>query len=433
MMQENPRYFTDGSGRAVYLAGSHVWQSLQDNDVLTGRSGDDPPEAFDFEHYLKILSGNGHNFIRLWRWETPKWSSREKVYYCEQHPWLRSGPGLAADGKPKFDLARFDETYFRRLRERVEAASDLGIYVSVMLFEGAEFQGSDAWTYHPFRAANNINGIDGDTVEGKGIGYTTMRFGAGAEAALEMQRAYVRKLVDTLNDLDNVLYEIGNEIHPSSTEWQYAMIRYIKQYQSTKPKQHPVGMTFQHRGGSNSVLYHSPADWISPKNLPGDSYYSDPPEDYKGKVIVNDTDHLCGHTCGDNIWVWKSFLRGLNPILMEELPDSPTWQDSARFAMGQTIRWAAKINLRGMTPHGELANTKFCLAEPGSEYLVLQPGGQGYLFLDLTGVEGSFAVQWLDLNRDAIVDSASVQGGAKRSFVVPFGGPAVLYLKRSTE
>ncbi|MGE3776134.1 MAG: hypothetical protein AB7F89_03030 [Pirellulaceae bacterium] len=27
---DNPRYFTDGSGKAVYLTGSHVWNTLQD-------------------------------------------------------------------------------------------------------------------------------------------------------------------------------------------------------------------------------------------------------------------------------------------------------------------------------------------------------------------------------------------------------------------
>jgi hypothetical protein len=28
VLTANPRYFTDGSGRAVYLTGSHVWWSL---------------------------------------------------------------------------------------------------------------------------------------------------------------------------------------------------------------------------------------------------------------------------------------------------------------------------------------------------------------------------------------------------------------------
>jgi hypothetical protein len=46
------------------------------------------------------------------------------VKYCRPHPWVRSGPGPANDGKPKFDLTRFDPEYFDRLRSRVIAARD---------------------------------------------------------------------------------------------------------------------------------------------------------------------------------------------------------------------------------------------------------------------------------------------------------------------
>ena len=50
-------------------------------------------------------------------------------------------------------------------------------------------------------------------------------------------------LVDTVNDLDNVLYEISNEDGPYSKDWQYHFIRYIHDQEKTRPKQHPVGMT----------------------------------------------------------------------------------------------------------------------------------------------------------------------------------------------
>jgi hypothetical protein len=86
--------------------------------------------------------------------------------------YLRTGPGEALDGRPKFDVTRFDEAYFGRLRERVEAAQQRGIYVMVMLFQGfsVEQKGTDGvdptkgnpWDGHPFNRANNINGIDGD-------------------------------------------------------------------------------------------------------------------------------------------------------------------------------------------------------------------------------------------------------------------------------
>src|SRR5213593_759006 len=65
--KENPRYFTDGSGKAIYLTGSHTWNSLQD----MGYS--DPPPAFDFDAYLDFLEQHHHNLIRLWRWELPRW------------------------------------------------------------------------------------------------------------------------------------------------------------------------------------------------------------------------------------------------------------------------------------------------------------------------------------------------------------------------
>ena len=67
---KNPRYFCDASGREVVLVGSHTWNSLVD----MGRS--DPPEAFDFEAYLDFLSRYGHNFIRLWAWDSTTWDTR---------------------------------------------------------------------------------------------------------------------------------------------------------------------------------------------------------------------------------------------------------------------------------------------------------------------------------------------------------------------
>ena len=73
------------------------------------------------------------------------------------------------------------------------------------------------------------------------------------EEITRLQEAYVRKVIETVNEFDNVLYEISNENHPGSTRWQYHMIRFIKQTESGMGKSHPVGMTFQYRGGSNQT------------------------------------------------------------------------------------------------------------------------------------------------------------------------------------
>ena len=162
ILKQNPRYFTDSSGRAILLTGSHTWDSLQDMGEA------DPPAAFDFDAYLDFLASHNHNFIRLWRWELVTWdtkANREQTpqhLVCAPHPW-RVGPGMASDGKPKFNLERFDETYFKRLRTRVSAARDRGIYVSIMLFEGWGLRFvPDGCKGHPFHPANNVNGLEGE-------------------------------------------------------------------------------------------------------------------------------------------------------------------------------------------------------------------------------------------------------------------------------
>ena len=117
-LESNRRYFTDGSARAVYLTGFHTWSNLVD------RGGTSPPERFDFAHYLDELSRYRHNFIRLWAWELPRYLSDNKTWYSAPQPWRRTGPGSGTDGLPKFDLGRFDDAYFERLRERVKVACE---------------------------------------------------------------------------------------------------------------------------------------------------------------------------------------------------------------------------------------------------------------------------------------------------------------------
>ena len=204
---ENPRYFTDGSGKAIYLTGSHTWNSLQDMGLT------DPPGTFDWEAYLDFLQRYHHNFIRLWRWELVRWDTAPNggpgVLTVAPHPWARTGPGKAADGKPKFNLKRFEEDYFQRLRARVVAAHERGIYVSIMLFEGWGLQFvPEGWEAHPFHPENNVNGIDGDANgDGQGLEVHTLTH----PGVTVLQEAYVRRVEATVNDLDNVLYEISNE------------------------------------------------------------------------------------------------------------------------------------------------------------------------------------------------------------------------------
>jgi len=414
---ENPRYFSDGTGRAVYLTGAPTWTTIVDMGPA------DPPPRFDFEKFLRWVEGYRHNFIRLWTWDLVNWEPRgyrEVRHHVQPLPYARSGPGKALDGKPKFDLTRYDKEYFRRLEARVAAAGRRGFYVSVMLFEGWGLQFSPGgWEAHPFHPANNVNGVDG-----KGLAVYTL----ADPKVTALQEAYVRRVVDTVNRFDNVLYEISNENHPGSTEWQYHMIRFLHDYERRKRKQHPVGMTFQYKGGSNQALFDSPADWISPN--PEGGYRDEPPAADGGKVILNDTDHLWG-IGGNADWVWKTFLRGMHPLFMDPYdgliigkPFDPQFEPVRR-NLGYTLDYARRVNLARMKPAGELASSLYCLADAGREYLVFVPGG-GPVTVDLTAARGQLGAEWFDPANGVKHPAGKIAGGAWREFTPPFPGSAVL-------
>lgn len=429
----NPRYFADGTGKIVLLTGSHTWASLQDYGAAS------PAPVFDFNGYLNILAQNNHNFVRLWAWENTRWAPwTSGDFNYSPSPYARPGPGTAADGAAKFDLTQFNQAYFDRLRARVIAARDRGIYVSVMLFQGWSIEskisgGNNPWLAHPFRAANKINGINGDP---NGDGQGTEVHTLAVPAATAFQEAYVRKVVDTVNDLDNVLYEVANESGSYSLAWQYHIINYLKTYQASKPRKHPVGITYIW-GLGNTELFNSPADWISPNGIGNIDGYLDNPRAATGnKVVLTDTDHIWG-IGGDGVWVWKSFARGLQCLFMDgDLMNGtistggPSTQ-SARRAMGDTLRYASKMNLATMPPRNDLASTAYCLANAASELLVYQPLG-GAFTVNLSGVSGDLTVEWLNPVTSAVTAGGVIAGGATRTLTPPFTGPAVVYLKATS-
>jgi hypothetical protein len=436
--QTNPRYFTDESGKIVYLTGSHTWNNLQDNAIPSLGAG-----TFDWTGYLDFLQQKGHNFIRLW--VVSHATDTTTGVSASLHFHQRTGPGTALDGQPKFDLTKYDQAYFDRLRQRVMEAGTRGIYVSIMLFDA--FTDPLVWKGNPYHVSNNINGINGNP-SGDGLGFEFESLLVSQVVAL--QKAYIHKVIDTVNDLDNVLYEIDNEgtcNDPNSAlcsiAWQNELINDIHTYEASKPKQHPVGMTTPVGSGVDhstfiAALLQSPADWVS---LGGSLYFDDIPATDGKKVSLLDTDHIWG-VGGDDIWVWKSFVRGHNPIYMDPLPSGdsnpspPSWwtntvaqRNQSRLAMGQTLRYANKINLAAMTPRADLCPTSgYCLANQGQEYLVFMGGGGPVTQLNLSGGASSFSVEWLDVRTDTTHTGSPVSAGSSQTVTPPFSGPAVLYL-----
>ncbi|MBF8191966.1 hypothetical protein ITP53_41055 [Nonomuraea sp. K274] len=483
---DNPRYFTvrsdDPAGRrVVYLTGSHIWNNFHDG-MGPGATAPALPEKLDYDSYLDFLAAHGHNFIRLWRWEQFKSQAAGGAYHLNMspQPWPRTGQGTAKDGGPKFDLSQFDPAYFRRLRERVIAAGERGMYVAVMLFEGWALHLSpapDNVEGHPCHAASNVNGIGITSI----LDHQVLPLDPAVRA---LQEAYIQQVVDTVHDLPNVLYEVANEscgggtadpemaavlgVPPGtewgdSTDWQYWVIEFVRQYERQEEYDpHPIGMTMQFPVADqtrvNAPLFDGPADWISPgyddeifregghpaaPDGPPSRWLENPPPADGRKVLISDTDHFAPGQ-GDALWVWKAFLRGHNPILMDfGLIDgiqpagepSPDAFEPARQAMGDTRRYAERIDLIGMPPRGDLSSTGYVLAHPGKEYLILQPSETSEVFTAEL-LAGSYTAHWYAIGErtSRTGDEVTVPSDGLVKFTMPstIHGPAVLHLAAAT-
>lgn len=427
---DNPRYFVSPEGKAVYLTGSHTWANLQD----IGIPSTTPP--FDYDAYLELLSSHNHNFIRLWAWEHAAFStgSDKKVLWLPS-PYERTGPGTAIDGGEKFDLTKFYQKYFDRLRDRVIKADERGIYVGIMLFQGWSSKKSwlpgDPFRGHPFNKDNNVNGINGDKNGDSNLDLNDPE-------VRKFHAAYIQKIIETVNDLDNVLFEVTNE--GGNKDWDWWVVDTVHKFEITQSRRHPVGIT-GHGGEHTQSMLDSPSEWLSPGSNDCPELKTDPPVWKEKKPALLDTDHVWG-IGGSRQWVWKCFLRGYNPIFMDpwrsyrergadslRRSDYPQWEP-ARKALGQARKYADKINLLKAIPSPELSSTGYCLAQPGSEYLVYQSAADTAFSVQV--LPGKYSYEWFNAALEVMAETGTMTiESTSKIFKAPFSGAdAVLLLKR---
>jgi hypothetical protein len=447
---KNPNYFTDGSGKAVCLTGSHTWNTLQDwgtNDSI---------RPLDFNDFIEFLLLHHHNFTLLWTTELPVFRALPTTkdsppdFTVTPFPWERTGPGLASDGKPKFDLTKFNQAYFDRLRDRVSKLRNAGIYAGVYLFSGEwilrfRFPGDG----YPFTGGNNINGID----DGGGMASVTMTSPGEITA---VQDDYVEKVINTLNDLPNILWIVSQEAPSESVWWNKHLIAKIKEYESEKKFRHPVGLGWIDRDLKDSIIINSDADWIAPMSRisPVTTIGAGNPS---RKVNINDSDHSYWEIWNDTPlqnrnYFWINFTQGNQTLFMDpylvyyprqnrNLPDSPLhgvgirtdqrWEN-VRNTMGYIRDLANRMDLAAMTPNGILSSTGHVLANilpPHTELLIYSPS-DGSFTVNLAEMKGKFDVNWMNPSDGTLIPDRNVKGGGLRTFTPPFRDDAVLYLKQ---
>jgi hypothetical protein len=154
-------------------------------------------------------------------------------------PFLRSGPGFAFDGYPKFDLDQWNPEFFERLHGFLAAAAARGVIIELTLTSNTY---NDAvWNLNPFNARNNVNDIGHVAWQD----YNSMR----DTVLFERQLAYIRKVVREVNRYDNCYFEVCNEPiggyagHATLAEveaWQTAIREEVRAEEAALPNRHMV-------------------------------------------------------------------------------------------------------------------------------------------------------------------------------------------------
>lgn len=100
--------------------------------------------------------------------------------------------------------------------------------------------------------------------------------------------------------------------------------------------------------------------------------------------------------------------------------------------MGVTLRFAARMNLIEMELWDDLSSTGYALANPGEEYLVLQPSDRRSFTVALE--PGTYSAEWFSIEgRERIQGKeTTVESPTRTSFSAPSeaSGRSVLYLKK---
>lgn len=411
----NASYFQSPKGHPLVLIGNYTWGTFSDVD-------------YDYKAMFDTLKANGLNFARVWVW----WGCEvfpEPINRLNVNPYGRIGPGNANDGKPKYDLTKFNPTFFQRLHAVCAAAQERGIFLQLTLLDAWMIKHPHLWRLHAYHRDNNINGVDGDpkntdTGTDAQQGFCSL----GNPKVLERQKAFICKVVDAVNEFDNIFFEIANENYYNA-DWELHLCKFIREYEQSKPKQHLV----------------------MPLNLPNHDYNGIKTWDLQRlhtnllkaralrQPLIFDTDGL---GCPDDSTVrkaaWTAFTSGGHVSYLDDSlqPGSEyrgnergTRRATLRQQLGNLARFTRQVPFWKMKAEDALvkAGTAFAMGSANEVVAYLPQGGS--IILDLTNLKGSLAYRWFNPREGKFGDQFRVEGGGQRPFQAPSRNDWALQVK----
>ncbi|MCX8108116.1 MAG: hypothetical protein N3G20_04860 [Verrucomicrobiae bacterium] len=399
---------------------------------------------FDYVRYLYRLAADGMNYTRVF---SGAYVEPEGAFNITRNtlapkpgrficPWARSDQPGYANGGNKFDLSKWDNAYFVRLRDFVKRASEASIVVEVTLF--CPMYEDAQWRLSPMNAANNVNNIG--AVARTNV-YTLDRHGG----LLSVQESLVRKLVTELNEFDNVVFEICNEPYFGGVtlEWQHHIADLIVQTERDLPNKHLIAQNIANRWArienphpAVSIFnfhYASPPDAVA-MNYHLNKAIGDDETGFRGTnnapyrteawefiiaggALYNNLDYSFAVGYEDGTFVYPpSQPGGGNPTLrrhLRVLSDFMKTFDLIRMRPDNSV-------VKGCIPS---RNTARALVDPGRAMAVyIKNEGKektNTLKIQIDLPAGEWKADWINTRSGSADSSTTVVGGGVRSLEVP--------------
>ena len=241
---------------------------------------------FDNRTYLNTLAADGLNLTRVF---SGAYYEPQGAFNIARNtlappgtrfiaPWARSRTPGAIGGGEKFDLDRWDDRYFTRLKDFVKHARSKNIIVEMNVF--CPFYEEVQWSLSPMNPRNNIQNLGEIAAENV---YTLTQHGG----LLPVQEKLLQKLADELKDDGNVYFEICNEpyIKQLADDWQRHMTDVLAQHEADRPNKHLISWNI----ANDHAVVNNPHPALSIFNF----HYAWPP------VVIGMNQELRG-VIGDN-------------------------------------------------------------------------------------------------------------------------------------
>lgn len=421
---DNPHYFTYEDKPVVLITSGEHYGAVLNLD-------------FDYVTYLETLSKDGLNLTRVFTGAYLEPLGAFNIggntlaptfekFIC---PWQRTESSGDTSGN-KFDLTKWNETYFTRLKDFMREAEKRKVVVELALF--CPFYEDAQWNLSPMNSTNNINGVG--PVDRTHV-YTLDK----SNGLLEVHDALVRKIVSELKEYSNLIYEICNEPYFGgvSMEWQLHIASLIQNEEKEFSYQHLISQNI----ANDSLRIENPHPAVSVFNF----HYAYPPvavaqNFHLNKVIGDNETGFDGQA--DSTYRregWSFILAGgalYNNLdysftadhedgsfqYAEKQPGGGT--PALRKQLGYLKNFVTGFDFLKMKPDttvtgsGLGSSNAYVLAEAGKQYAIYI-FGKGPLTLDLSVPEGTYALEFMDPLTGASDQRQSVESNGKVSITSP--------------